>query len=215
VTQGEWLTCPNLSRLLAFLRGKTTARKRILFGCGCCRLLHRAFLGRYPDLLVRLGTIERYADGEAEEWEYTNATRVRIWTLGDLVRPGGPPPALPSAEDREGQPVLDWLCHPWATAKAFAGQGAAPILRDVLWPSPKPAQADRPASEGGLVPRLARAAYDERLLPGGMLDLARLTVLADALEDAGCTDQAVISHLRSPGFHVRGCWPVDLLLANE
>src|SRR5205085_953808 len=33
---------------------------------------------------------------------------------------------------------------------------------------------------------LARATYQERALPSGALDPARLAVLADALEDAGC-----------------------------
>jgi hypothetical protein len=35
---------------------------------------------------------------------------------------------------------------------------------------------------------IAEAAYQERSLPTGHLDLARLAVLADALEEAGCTD---------------------------
>jgi hypothetical protein len=38
------------------------------------------------------------------------------------------------------------------------------------------------------------------------LDPLRLQVLADALEDAGCTDADVLGHLRGPGVHVRGCW---------
>jgi hypothetical protein len=40
-------------------------------------------------------------------------------------------------------------------------------------------------------------------------------ILADALEEAGCTDAAILSHLRGPGPHVRGCWVVDLLLGKE
>jgi hypothetical protein len=43
----------------------------------------------------------------------------------------------------------------------------------------------------------------------------RLPVLADALEEAGCTDADILSHLRGPGPHVRGCWVVDLLLGKE
>jgi hypothetical protein len=39
-----------------------------------------------------------------------------------------------------------------------------------------------------IVVRLAQAAYEERLLPKGTLDPCRLGVLADALEDAGCTN---------------------------
>jgi hypothetical protein len=55
-----------------------------------------------------------------------------------------------------------------------------------------------------LVQSLAGQAYDTRrfeLLP----------VLADALEDAGCTDAELLAHLRGPRPHVRGCWAVDLL----
>jgi hypothetical protein len=43
----------------------------------------------------------------------------------------------------------------------------------------------------------------------------RLPILADALEDAGCTDDALLAHCRQPGGHVRGCWAVDLLLGKE
>jgi hypothetical protein len=62
---------------------------------------------------------------------------------------------------------------------------------------------------------LALTAYEERRLPSGELDCPRLAVLADALEEAGCTEEAVLDHLRGPGPHVRGCWPVDLLLGKE
>ena len=62
---------------------------------------------------------------------------------------------------------------------------------------------------------LARAAYEERELPSGHLDNARLGVLSDALEEAGCTDEALLGHLRGAGPHVRGCWALDLVLAKE
>jgi hypothetical protein len=65
------------------------------------------------------------------------------------------------------------------------------------------------------VNRLAEAAYEERSLPEGTLDAARLAILADALEDAGCTDTDILGHLREPGPHVRGCWAVDRVLAKE
>ena len=35
------------------------------------------------------------------------------------------------------------------------------------------------------------------------------------LEDAGCTDANVLSHLRGPGPHARGCWVVDRILGKE
>ena len=61
---------------------------------------------------------------------------------------------------------------------------------------------------------LAQAAYDQRRLPSGELDPARLAILSDALEEAGCADANLLSHLRSPGPHVRGCWALDLLLGR-
>jgi hypothetical protein len=62
---------------------------------------------------------------------------------------------------------------------------------------------------------LAQAAYDQREVPAGTLDLARLAVLADVLEDAGCTAEDILNHLRGPGPHVRGCWAVDLILGKS
>jgi hypothetical protein len=47
------------------------------------------------------------------------------------------------------------------------------------------------------------------------LDGQRLGVLADALEEAGCTDPALLGHLRDRGLHVRGCHVVDLLLGKS
>jgi hypothetical protein len=62
---------------------------------------------------------------------------------------------------------------------------------------------------------LAQAAYDDRRLPEGTLDAGRLAVLADALEESGCTDAWLLGHLRSPGPHVRGCHALDLVLGKS
>jgi hypothetical protein len=60
----------------------------------------------------------------------------------------------------------------------------------------------------GVVVNLAQAVYEERAFDC-------LPVLADALEEAGCTDADILAHCRSVGPHVRGCWVVDLLLLKE
>ena len=54
---------------------------------------------------------------------------------------------------------------------------------------------------------LARGIYDDRAFD-------RLPILADALQDAGCDDSAILSHCRAKleSEHVRGCWAVDLAM---
>jgi hypothetical protein len=54
---------------------------------------------------------------------------------------------------------------------------------------------------------LASAVYTERAFD-------RLPVLADALEEAGCVDADILSHLRGAGPHALGCWCLDLLLGK-
>ena len=41
-----------------------------------------------------------------------------------------------------------------------------------------------------------------------------LSVLGDALEDAGCRDDAILSHARQPR-HYRGCWLLDAVLGKS
>jgi hypothetical protein len=43
----------------------------------------------------------------------------------------------------------------------------------------------------------------------------QLPILADALEEAGCADTELLSHLRERGPHTRGCWAVDLILHSR
>jgi hypothetical protein len=60
---------------------------------------------------------------------------------------------------------------------------------------------------GGAVRKLARAIYEEDAFD-------HLPILADMLEEAGCTQADILSHLREPGEHVRGCWVLDCLLGK-
>jgi hypothetical protein len=81
------------------------------------------------------------------------------------------------------------------------------ILRDLFGNPFRPVPPVDPAWtawQGGTVRKLARAIYEGRCFN-------RLHLLADALEDAGCTDANILGHCRGGGEHVRGCWVVDLL----
>jgi hypothetical protein len=85
------------------------------------------------------------------------------------------------------------------------------LLRDVFGNPFRPVTLD-PVWQTPQVVALAQAACEQREVPAGTLGPARLAVLADALEDAGCTNCDILDHLHGPGPHVRGCWALDLLL---
>ena len=51
--------------------------------------------------------------------------------------------------------------------------------------------------------------YDSR-------DFSPMSILADALQDAGCEYEDILAHCRDAnGIHVRGCWVVDLVLGKS
>src|SRR5262245_4805317 len=83
-------------------------------------------------------------------------------------------------------------------ANAAERQQQVWLLRDILGNPFRPAKlaADVLSWNDGCVVKLVTAAYGDRQLPAGTLDPARLAVLADALEEAGCQDQEVLTHLR-------------------
>jgi hypothetical protein len=90
----------------------------------------------------------------------------------------------------------------------------AEIIREIVGNPFRPVVID-PGLLTPTVLSLAQAAYDNRNLPSGHLDNARLAALADALEDVGCDNADILNHCRQPGVHVRGCWVLDLLLGKQ
>jgi hypothetical protein len=204
VTESEWLSCDDPGPMLAFLRatGGVSRRKLRLFACACCRHVWEEL----PEAADRAAVVaaERYADGLASGRELAAARQA-------------------ASEAGWWAPLESWsACKPsaWEAAEMAALTSARrdwsghALLRDIFAPfRRRPARRRIIAAPDATVAAMARAAYDERCLPGGELDPVRLAVLADALEEAGCADDALLSHLRSPGPHVRGCWPLDLALA--
>jgi hypothetical protein len=108
----------------------------------------------------------------------------------------------------------------WRAIESSGGAGAdelriklSHLQRDIFGNPFRPPDFD-PAWRTDLSFDLALGAYEDRRMPIAELIPARLTILADALEDADCTDEVILSHLRSPGPHVRGCWALDLVLGK-
>jgi len=95
------------------------------------------------------------------------------------------------------------------------------VLLDLLGNLTRPATVDRAclAWNDGAVVKLAAAIYDGPGWPdlsvGADPDWSAWRILADAVEESGCTDQDLLFHLRGPGPHVRGCAALDLLLGRK
>jgi hypothetical protein len=83
----------------------------------------------------------------------------------------------------------------------------ANLLRDIIGNPFRPVTLD-PAWLTRTVTGLAAAVYEEQAFD-------RLPILADALEESGCTSQDILAHCRLPGVHVRGCWALDLILSKD
>lgn len=86
------------------------------------------------------------------------------------------------------------------------------LLRDIFGNPFRPVTLD-PRWLTSTVLDLARSIYDE--FPRQVGGSAKMPILADALMDAGCDSEEIISHCRAPGPHVRGCYVVDLILGKE
>jgi hypothetical protein len=83
----------------------------------------------------------------------------------------------------------------------------ADLLRDIFG-TPVPPVSFDPAWRTETAVTLAKQMYESR-------DFGAIPILADALQDAGCTSDDILDHCRGPGPHVRGCWVVDLVLGKE
>lgn len=237
-----WLECddwhPRVSFLLegAVLKRKALERKLRLFGCACCRRMWHLFVNEEQRRAVEIG--ELFADGQANAANRAAAKKgvgrssAKEGGLSESMREAAKEvvTAYPNylnlsaassvagaaafdAQQRSRAEGASEAVHhaAWDRGHATAQAEQCQLLRDIFG-NPFHAVASNLASHLPVVLSLAEAAYEDRILPGGTLDPARLAVLADALEDAGCADPAILGHLRGSGPHVRGCWAVDLLL---
>lgn len=83
----------------------------------------------------------------------------------------------------------------------------ASFLRDIFG-NPFHSVTFDPAWRTPNVTAVAQTIYDERRFTD-------MPILADALEEAGCTNEDILSHCRNGKEHARGCWVVDLLLGKK
>jgi len=223
MTEAEWLECADPQKMLTFLEGKARDRKLRLFAVACCRRVQDFLWTEHSNLAVLLA--ERHADGWANIDDLDTA-RLQVENSLELY---------------ESEPVYDasyWACSrniednvakcAWYAVNCSTRQvdgdasdldarcqevmqeeraKQALLLYDIFGNPFRPVTISSTWQTPTVV-SLAQAIYDERAFD-------RMPILADALEDAGCTNQDILDHCRQPGQHVRGCWVVDLLLAKE
>ena len=229
MTEAEWLPGTDPQKLLECLHGKASDRKLRLLACAFCRRLWGELRDRGR---AAVEVAERFAEGRARDKERRAAWRAAREEAGGLSvsRRSRAAGRHVSAGECDAADAASYApCTAAFYAALYTGlngcggsagrrskrelKAQCELVREVFGNPFRPlalASVWRTAN----VARLAGAAYEERTLPAGTLDNHRLAVLADALEDAGCTEAGLLDHLRGPGPHVRGCWAVDLLLGK-
>jgi hypothetical protein len=215
MTEQEWLARDTSAGMLTPFGCRLSPRKLRLALCSCLRspAVWPLLESRSSRRAVEVG--EAFADGAAGKHELRSAQRCAY----------GASRQFPSGKARAAAALATYVCwqdgplrrhgrHTFVSMAKWAGL-AVPVdlVHDVQGHPSRTA----PSSAAWLTPTvtaLAEAAYEERSLPAGTLDALSLAVLADALEEAGCDDPAVLGHLRGPGPHVRGCHVLDALLGK-
>jgi hypothetical protein len=215
MTEEEWLACTDPTPMLEYVSmwGKASDRKLRLFAAGCSRRLWEGFAQDQYGTALELS--EQLTNGQASEKDRDQAWQAVPPPLGfcyylscAVVIAGHEEARLRESIAGSNQVNLARHVYPEESRRQSAlirdifGNPFRPVLLDPAWLTPT-------------VTDLATVAYNERALPSGELDTALLAVLADALEEVGCTDSDILGHMRSPGPHVRGCWAVDALTGRS
>jgi hypothetical protein len=234
MTEQEWLECSDPQKMLVFLWVKASDRKLRLFACGCARRHCRVFdssaetnefyrrikprvdalCDHILDFLEQAVDERLLIDSSKDFLDQLTAVQAPIGLLWDMnatmwgnvaywANKFPQPPSSARLQSMMDNEELRRL-H---TENQFQSHR----LRDIFGLRPFRPIAINPAWlawNDGTIPKLAQGIYDERAFD-------RLPILADALEEAGCTDTDILAHCRQPGEHVRGCWVVDLILGKE
>jgi hypothetical protein len=220
---------------------RVSARKLRLYACACCRRVGGLLTDERSEQAVE--TSERFADGLAgpeelraavvEAYDALTSFLVKGRTAPELSGVVGKTPfgglrprayaaraaleaargevaaAVAAAVRAAEEAATEWEDVAWARATLGPAVRAG-LLRDLIGNPFRPASLDPAWLEwrGGTVRRIAQRIHEEYRFD-------ELPVLADALEEAGCTDPDVLNHCRSGGEHLRGCWLIDMLLARR
>jgi hypothetical protein len=208
--------------MLEHLQGNVSDRKLRLFACACCRRAWTSLpCGEHGRQAVVIA--EKYADQSVTPEQLDLACRTVELNCSLYL---GEPIYDPSWW--AGQHLIQeavrrcaWYAAYWAAFGVTGNNNQEPeevlareeppqtfLLRDIIGPLPfRPILFDS-AWPPTTLKKLAECIYDSRAFD-------RLPILADALEEAGCTNADIVGHCRNGLEHVRGCWVIDLLLGKQ
>jgi hypothetical protein len=229
VTEADWDTCTSPEAMLAFLQdsGRASERKLWLFACACCRRIWHLLTDERSRCLVE--KVEQYADGLASTYDVSNACDIHenAYPAYDFKAPWWAAGYASSHFKRTACEAAQAAgCAAWwdsipeddpiigvveSAGRHAETEAQCQLLRDIFGNPVRPLPPIDPTwltwNDGSGV-KLAQGIYHDRAFD-------RLPVLADALEEAGCDDADILGHLRGPGPHARGCWPLDLVLGKQ
>ena len=223
MTEAEWLACGDPQPLIESLSCSISERKVRLFALACCRRVGHLFLGRHSWSAIEVG--ERAADGLASDTEREAAEAAAFQTFLDArVHGDGSASHLAAsavwgAASRDTSATFEKGLIGYAHTVAIQAADATDqqveerrtqttMLRDIFGNPFRPVAFD-PAWRTDTAVSLARGMYDSR-------EFGAMPILADALQDAGCEDEQVLTHCRDANqVHVRGCWVCDLVLGKS
>jgi hypothetical protein len=211
MTESEWLSCQDPQPMLEFLRGKASDRKLRLFAVACCRRVQHLMTNEYSRTAVEVS--ERYADGQAG---YIRLDLARLAAQYAMKGSADRAAWLAAHSFGFGSWVFGYTRERIAVETAVHAAASTPwqlrsqcgILRDFVGPLLFRSVSLNPSWFTSTVTSLAQSIYTDR-------SFDQLPILADALEEQGCTDAELLRHLRSAGPHVRGCWALDAVLGKE
>jgi hypothetical protein len=200
VNERQWFTVVDAPSMLAWASERASERKLRLFAIACCGRLAHQFDARFVAALIEAAKLADETPPKPRRAGRGARGHDRD-LLHALAEPQGRYAALFASE--RAVAVAEARGMGWAE-RAFQ----ASCLIDLMGNPFRKVRFDAKWRTETAV-ALAQQFYERG-------EAASLPILADALEEAGCDEPAVLAHARDIHQpHVRGCWVVDLVLGKE
>ncbi len=210
MTEAEWFASDDFWQVVWHAGPRLIERRVRLMCCAFARCV--AHLALDVRTCKALELAERCTEGQVSE-AGRKAGRRNIQQLRFSLEPRSSRRANSAVYYALGRGNTTDLRGAAASALEATGSSAAErsrqvmIVRDIVGNPFRPVAFD-PSWRSDTAVSLANGMYESR-------DFSAMPILADALQDAGCENDDILTHCRDPQqVHVRGCWVVDLVLGK-